>query len=390
MAVLPALSGGGAEVQLAQLVRSLPKDAFDVQLVTLLSARVNASVADRLAVPDLPIHDLAVGDAAERAMGPRHFLRNLLRARPRLAARVRAFRPHVVYSRLWYAGLVVTSLDRASLDFRHVANEEASFDNPEDHGRAKQALRGLVVRRADHWVSPSRGLFQELVARGADPRRGHVIPNATGLPSRAATPKAAGGETRFAAMGRLIEAKGFDRLLDAASLLRADGVPFTVDVAGEGPERARLEARAHELGLTDTVRFVGFVADPLAFLQERDAFVLTSRSEGFANVLVEAMACQLPTVAFDIPHGPNEIVAHERSGLLVADGDMPSFVAAMRRLALHPQTRRALGEHGRERAEALFSVERVTSEFAELFTRAAEQPTGEGKGRYVRHSWKRA
>jgi hypothetical protein len=71
-------------------------------------------------------------------------------------------------------------------------------------------------------------------------------------------------------------------------------------IVGEGPERGALEAIARDLGLAGRVRMPGFIADPAAWYAHGDLFVLPSRWEGFGNVIVEAMACGLPVVAFDV------------------------------------------------------------------------------------------
>ncbi|GMA13839.1 glycosyltransferase [Deinococcus metallilatus] len=388
MAVLPTLAPGGAEVQMAELLRGLPDHGIECELVTLLSSRPDEDLARRLHLSELRHTDLAVAEHLPGNQGLRHALTNLRRARPRLAAHIRAARPDVVYTRLWYAGVVVGSLNRRRLGFRHVANEENALDNLDDRGRVKRLLRRWVVAQADRWVAPTRGLHDELVRGGARAARGRVIHNATPLPERVAA--RVDRVPRLAAMGRLVPAKGFDRLLDAAAALRDRGAPFTLEIAGEGPERAALERQIVALGLGDRVRLVGYVASPLAFLLEQDVFVLSSRSEGFANVLAEAMACGLPAVAYDIAYGPNELILPGHTGLLVPDGDQAGMTDALAALATDPERRRAFGTAGRARAEEQFSVAGMTAQFAEVFFQAAGLIPGRGGERNVRNYWERA
>ncbi|UBV44323.1 glycosyltransferase (plasmid) [Deinococcus taeanensis] len=373
LAVLPSLWPGGAEMQLAHLLTTLPADEFQCELVTLFTVSGRNALSDRLDRAGCRWTDLGVAPALDRPMGALHAARNLLEARRRLRASIQNFQPDVVYSRLWYAGLAVGSLNRRRLDFVHITNEELSLFSHADKGVVKRWLRRWVVAQADHWVVPTRGLYDQFVERGAPRRRGHVIHNATPLPE-SVTARVPAPPLRVAAMGRLVADKGFERLLHVARLLRDAGHTLVFDVAGEGPERPALEHAARALGVEDCVHFVGYVPDPLAFLQAHDAFVLTSHAEGFANVLVEAMACALPTVAFDIDHGPRELIVHGETGYLAADGDLGAFAGHLRALAQAPDRGAALGQAGRQRAERLFSIPQMTAAFGALFQAAARPP----------------
>ena len=392
MAVLPSLWPGGAEMQLVHLLLGLPRDEYECELVTLLSVPGGNGLSARLEAGGVPWTDLGVAPALDRPMGAGHAARNLLIARRRLARRIEAFGPDVVYSRLWYAGVAVGSLNRRALGFRHVANEELTLDAQIDRGRVKRWLRGWVIRQADRWVVPTEGLRVQFVRAGAPADQGQVIHNATPLPPlrREASGPAGAGPLRVAAMGRLVPDKGFDRLLDVAAELRRRGVPVQVEVAGEGPERAALEGRARALGVADTVRFIGYVPDPLAFLQAHDVFVLTSRAEGFANVLVEAMACGLPAVSFDIEFGPRELVVHGETGYLVPDGETGGMAAHLHALAADPALRARLGHAGRERAATQFSIDRMTARFAALFRDVTRPPARAGGEHHVWNSWHRS
>ncbi|MBZ9749801.1 glycosyltransferase [Deinococcus sp. HMF7604] len=369
LAVLPSLWPGGAEMQLVHLLLNLPASDYHCELVTLFTVPQQNALGERLAQAGLPWTDLGIAPALDQPMGAWHAVRNLWQARRRLQQHIKASRPDIVYSRLWYAGVAVGTLPRRRLEFVHVANEENSLHSHIDRGRAKRWLRRWVVGQADRWVAPTQGLHDQFVRLGTPAQRGRVIYNSTPLPAPAAR-RAPSSPLRVAAMGRLVPDKGFERLLAIAGRLRHTGVKFQLDVAGEGPERAVLERQARDLGLENTVRFLGYVAEPLAFLQERDVFVLTSHTEGFANVLVEAMACSLPTVAFDIDFGPRELVVHGETGYLVQDGDLDAFASCLQAIAQDPQGALRLGQAGRTRAEELFSVPQMAAAFGALFAEA--------------------
>ncbi|WP_443747949.1 glycosyltransferase [Asticcacaulis solisilvae] len=130
------------------------------------------------------------------------------------------------------------------------------------------------------------------------------------------------------AMGRLHEVKRFDLLIESAARLRDAGCDFTLRIAGEGPERAALEALVASLNLGDRVEFAGWIGDPQAFLSEIDLFVVSSRYESFGLVLVEAMAAGVPVVSADID-GPSTVLEGGRYGTLFRGGNADSLTEAV-------------------------------------------------------------
>jgi glycosyltransferase involved in cell wall biosynthesis len=130
-------------------------------------------------------------------------------------------------------------------------------------------------------------------------------------------------------MGRLTHQKGFDLLLEAIVGVRAAGVPARLTIVGVGELEAELRAKADALGLADVVALVGFQEHPARFFAHADVFVLSSRYEGMPNVVLEALACGLPVVAFDCPHGVSEVVHDGVNGRLIAAEDVPALTAAL-------------------------------------------------------------
>lgn len=152
-------------------------------------------------------------------------------------------------------------------------------------------------------------------------------------------------------------------MLDAFAAVRRR-VPATLWILGEGPQRPALERRMRELDLAPDVCLAGFRPDPAAWMAQADLFVLSSRWEGFANVVVEAMAGGTPVVATDCPHGPGEIVEDGVSGLLVPPEDATALAAAIERRALAER----LASAGRRRAK-VFSSPAAAQSYGELFER---------------------
>jgi glycosyltransferase involved in cell wall biosynthesis len=165
---------------------------------------------------------------------------------------------------------------------------------------------------------------------------------------------------RIGSLGRLVEKKGVDDLLHALALLRAD-VDVELSVAGDGPLRAELQARAARLGVQDRVRFEGALdhAAVTPWLHSLDVFVLACKADargdmdGIPVVLMEAMTQYVPVVSTRLSGIP-ELVVHERTGLLAAPADPAGLAAQLRRLLDDPALRERLAVAALEHVEAEF------------------------------------
>ena len=162
------------------------------------------------------------------------------------------------------------------------------------------------------------------------------------------------------AAGRLFPEKGFDELLDAFRLV-VEKRPARLIILGEGVLRGSLAGQVERLGLGGNVRMTGFVDNPFAYMARADLFVLSSRREGFGNVLVEALACGCPVVSTDCPGGPREILGDGRWGTLVPTGDRDALAGAIVEALDEKADRQKLIERAR-----FFSVERATSGYLSL------------------------
>lgn len=135
----------------------------------------------------------------------------------------------------------------------------------------------------------------------------------------------------IAAAGRLENQKGFDRLIAGFATIADDFPDWRLVIWGEGQERTALERQVRDARLTDRISLPGNSSQPLSWLETADLFVLSSRFEGFPNVLVEAMSAGIPVIACDCDFGPAEIVSDGVDGLLVPPDDILSLAEAMRK-----------------------------------------------------------
>ena len=168
------------------------------------------------------------------------------------------------------------------------------------------------------------------------------------------------------AAGRLVRQKGFDLLVDAWVEVARRHPQWELHVYGAGPENDMLVDQVHRLGLDGRVRLMGYTDDLLAKMAGASAYVMSSRSEGFPLVLLEAMSVGLPIVSFDCRNGPRDIVRHARDGLLVPDGDVAALADAVSVLLADPARRCRMGTAALDRARE-HDLDAICASWEELF-----------------------
>ncbi len=237
----------------------------------------------------------------------------------------------------------------------------------------EMALR-QALRQAAALIVVSQAQAADLRQRRLLPaERVQVVPNGISLaalddpalPAPAETRSALGigpGEIMVLTVARAIAGKGLDDLIDAA--LMVDAPRFVV--AGDGPEKNRLQARAAAAGLGERVQFLGHRTDIPALLHAADIFLLPSHMEGMPLAIMEAMAARLPVVATAVGGVP-EVVVDGQTGLLVPHRQPAALAAAVARLAAEPELRHRLGEAGRALVEERFTVERMLAAVAAVY-----------------------
>ena len=182
------------------------------------------------------------------------------------------------------------------------------------------------------------------------------------------------GRPLILSAGELCGRKGFDTLLRAFTLVRAQR-PCRLLILGRGGARQALLALARELGVADDFALPGFVPQPYAWMAHADLFAFTSRWEGLGFVLIEALAVGTPVVATDCPSGPREILAGGRFGPLVPVGDhqaMAQAIAATLDAPLPPATLR--------QAARPYEIEASTDAYLDAFGLPRQARAGAGSG----------
>jgi glycosyltransferase involved in cell wall biosynthesis len=343
--VLPSLAGGGAERAAVQILNALAPSAWDRSMY--LFKREGPYLGD--VSPSIELHAGREQSRIGRWRALRRFMIDT--------------KPDVVVSFLSYF-TVLTAVRAARVGVRVVFNQQtpmSAFLVDGDYrwrGRWHRHLFAIVTRAgyaaADLIVTTSQGVADDLVAAfGVTRARVRVVHNPVDLEAIAAAvqepidPAHAATWRRpvIVAAGRLAEAKNYPLLIEALALLRPR-VGARLFILGQGSEERQIRDLVAARGLQDAVTLCGFQTNPWKYIARADVFALTSRYEGFGNVLVEAMACGVPVVATR-SSGTTDIVRHRVDGLLVDQHEPAAFAAALEEVVGDEAMRRRLSEEAR-------------------------------------------
>jgi glycosyltransferase involved in cell wall biosynthesis len=228
-------------------------------------------------------------------------------------------------------------------------------------------------RRADAVVATSKGVAEDLVAEfGVPADRIHVVPNPIDLNAIARAlnePIDPAYEADLAsplivAAGRLADVKNYPLLIEAVAVLRAR-VPVRLLILGSGDLESSLRLLVSQKQLDGAVTFAGFQRNPWKYIARADVFALSSKYEGFGNVLVEAMACGVPVVATSSP-GTRDIVSVGLDGLLVDRHQPAALAAALARVIEDSPLRARMAAEAR-RSAARFALPHIASVYDSVF-----------------------
>jgi len=241
-------------------------------------------------------------------------------------------------------------------------------------GRWSLPLFNLLWRRADIMLCISHAVREWLVGRGVPQDKARVIHYGI-EPEKFSEPRVnlreqwgLNDNAVVGSIGRLEPRKGHDLLIQAMPELCMRVPSARLLIAGHDPcgYGVTLRRLIDRLGLGEKVRLVGFQTDVVSFLNALDVFAFASSSEGFGQVVIEAMAAGKPVITSKI--APlTEIVADGETGLLVESGSPQSFASAIAQLLIDPMERHRMGARGRERVTKCFTAERMTQETLLLY-----------------------
>lgn len=355
--LVPDLSGGGAERVAVLLANAFARRG----LITHLVCGVLRGSFQQDVMPDVCLVGLS-----------RRRFRWVL---PRLVSYLRRERPAVLLSLLTQAnGVAILARRLALWRGRLVVSERSNLSSATQTAQVWWVrLLPWLVRRlypsADHVVAVSEGvrsyLTQEIgLQSDLVSVIGNPIPVSAIRRSAVTEPNhpwfSSPGAPIVVAIGRLHAEKDLATLISAVALLR-ERREVRLVVFGEGPERRALEGLIARLGIEDHVSLPGFTRNVHACLARAQVLALSSRSEGFPNVLLEALALGVPVVSTDCASGPAEVLDGGRFGRLVPVGDAPALADAIEVTLETPPDPTGL----RQRAE-VWDVEYVVDRYLDV------------------------
>jgi len=274
-------------------------------------------------------------------------------------------------------GMLVRSRARLIISEHSTMSYEVYTEHKGDvKFRFLPSLMRLLYPRADGLVATSQSVLQDLVQTIGirfDPSRRCVIPNPVDLERIALLAKEPADHRWLRdkegpiilSVGRLAAQKNYSLLLRAFARIREHRSARML-IAGEGGEKERLQSLAGRLGISDSVDFLGYTANPYKFMAQSDVFALTSEEEAFGLVLVEAMACGVPVIATDaIGGGPWGILNAGAFGTLVPREDENALVSSILELISSPELHAARVAAGKRRCLE-YSPQRIARQWLSL------------------------
>lgn len=352
---------GGAENAMLMLLEALDRDAWQPTLLLEDAAgvepiRARAEAAD---VPVQMIPPLPLGLSGARQVPA---LRSLLRR-----ARPDVFHAHMSspVAAKWGLTAAVLAGVRAVLGTVQVISDYVP-------DRSTRLQLRLLATQVDAYLAVSREIATGLVADyGWPAAKIEVVHNAVeaerfgvAAPPGLRGELGAGDRPLVLTSARLSEQKGLPVLLEAA----AEVSEAVFALAGDGPERVRLEGLADRLGVAERVRFLGRRDDIPELLAACDVFALPSLYEGTSLAVLEAMAARRAVVSSAIG-GTEELIDDGASGLLVPPGDAGALAAALRGLLADPGLRERLAASARARVERDFTREGMAARVSAIYER---------------------
>jgi glycosyltransferase involved in cell wall biosynthesis len=193
-----------------------------------------------------------------------------------------------------------------------------------------------------------------------------VIRNSVTWPIR--SEPAAVHENVVVAAGRLVPRKGFRRLVRAFAPVARRHPDWQLHIYGNGEQKREIAELVTRLGLDSQVLLRGYSRDLPEVLAKASIFAMTSLSEGFPMVLIEAMSTGIPLIAFDCPRGPGETIRHGSNGLLIPEGPFRAFSHGLETLIADPELRARLGAQGLRDAEA-YTIDNIAADWERFLDR---------------------
>jgi glycosyltransferase involved in cell wall biosynthesis len=351
---------GGAEKQLVSAAQEIRGRGHEVLIVSLTRLGPMGLEARNLGIPTESL------DMPRGIPDPRGLVR--------LVRILRAWRPDVLHSHMVHANLMARVLRL----FVPIPAMVSTIHNIYEGGRLRMVAYRLTNSLVDQITIVSEAAADRFVKDGIVPRALlKVVPNGVDTDlfrdvsegTRTSLRRSLRLDRQFVwlAVGRFEDQKDYPNMLRGFARVRERYPDSVLLLAGGGSLQAVTEALAQSLGLSESVRFLGFRPDVSKLMSAADGYVMSSAWEGMPVVLLEAAAAGLPMVATSVG-GNHEVVRDGESGFLVPARDADALGQAMLRLMELPDMdRRTMGKRAREHVRAHYGLSRMVERWDEIY-----------------------
>jgi len=355
--VMHELAVGGAERVVSNLVNNLDREKFDIHLCLF---KKKGALVETLA-DDVTLHDL-------RAF-------RVISGAPKLFTLILKLKPDVVFCSITHVNLLLGFFIPFLRPFcrrTRFVTREVNIPSIRAEHMAKSKKMDRFYKRFIHnfdCIIAQSNFMKEDIHQSYDADLEKIVvvnnPIDTKVIRDYLTHDIAGeplfGEEKISllAVGNLRRQKGFDILLRAVQLLSDR---FHLYILGEGKERGHLESMITELGLSENVTLLGFDKNPYRYMKHADMIVLSSRYEGFPNVILEANVCGRFVIAFACPGVSSEIIENDVNGLLVECGEYEKLARAIEKHADIAHDEAII-----KATTARYQVENIVKEYEKVF-----------------------
>lgn len=357
---VPNLQAGGVERMRVHLANGFDRAGYDVDLVLAQSkGRFLQDVNEGVNIIDLDttfVTGMGIGSVC-----------------PDLIAYLRRIHPDIFISSMNHVNIVsIVSHKLSSVQIKLIVSEH----NPpaEDSGLKQKMVNTLATatyRWPDEIVAVSDGVADEVAKTYSLPRDDISVINNPVVTDEIFNKMEEPVHHSWIenpqyqvilGVGRFHRQKDFQTLIRSFEIVNKKVENTRLLMLGDGTQRENLEGLVRELELEEVVDFLGYVDNPYKYMSKSSVFVLSSRWEGFGNVLVEALACGCPVVSTDCPTGPREILCDGDYGPLVPVGDEEKLALAMIGVLNNPPDSAYLQQRASD-----FRLENIVDEYADLF-----------------------
>ena len=322
--IVPSMRGGGAERVVSTLLQHINKEKFDLNLALITK--------EGKFLDDIPNH-VNIIDLDERRVRNSIF---------KIIKTINNLKPDIVFSTLGHLNLLISIirpfLSKKIIFIGRESNTVSVINKQSKYPKFFDFLYRNFYNNFEYIVAQAQYMKKDLVENyKIDEKKITVINNPIDFKKVNLLSKESSinlfdkSKINLLAVGRLSYQKGFDTLLKIMNELDDS---YFLSILGQRPDEEKLLNMIRELNLDSKVKLLGFQNNPYIYMKQADIFVLSSRFEGFPNVVLEANACETTVIAFDCPGGTNEIIVDGENGYLVNCQDKNDFISKLKNISL--------------------------------------------------------